>query len=453
MKALSLLFLGIVLIGITVVFRHDDLSGPRDSSAGLSGQESAPQSQIQDDQAGSNVPSQAEVVARPAPSVSQDKLLVFPDGEVLKVNWRKHKQPIVSQYGVDNYEILREAALNGDAIASIMLYEMQRSCQSRYESDDALEATIDQLHQTHTIPIPGQEQSARFSDPESIDKMATVMRSRYSTCEKLLAYQGNLEEKWLERSANDGWPLAMIECCFKHKQPTVSQYGVDNYEILREAALNGDAIASIMLYEMQRSCQSRYESDDALEATIDQLHQTHTIPIPGQEQSARFSDPESIDKMATVMRSRYSTCEKLLAYQGNLEEKWLERSANDGWPLAMIELGQQQEDQESARNLYQAAWDAGSAQSLSLLSEIMKRSYDNGEDPNANVEAFAVLHTYTIIETTLLEDQGRIAGRHAARLKAKLEDEQKQLLPRERDDALEMSKQMIRSNPNCCFGL
>ena len=327
MKAILLVLLGVILIGIVVVFQYDDSSSPSKSSVGLPSQGSLPQSQIQDDQAGAIQPSQAELVGGSALSESKDKLLVFPDGEVLEVKWRKHKQP------------------------------------------------------------------------------------------------------------------------------TVSQYGVDNYEILREAALTGDAIASIMLYEMQRSCQSRYESEDELEAALDQLYQTHTIPIPGREQPAGLGDPERIDRMEAQMRSKYSRCKKLLAYQGNLEEKWLERSANDGWPLAMIELGQQQEDQESARILYQAAWDAGSTQSLDLLSEIIRQSYENGVDPSANVEAFAMLRTYTIIETTLLKNQGRIAGRQAARLQAKLDEEQKLLLPQELEEALEMSKQMIRSNPNCCFGL
>jgi hypothetical protein len=260
-------------------------------------------------------------------------------------------------------------------------------------------------------------------------------------------------------TSSQGKPLIfpdgeVIEIIWRESmRPTVSAFGVDNYEILREAALTGDAIASIMLYEMQRSCQSHYDSEEDLEAAVDQLYQTHTIPRPGQERPTKIGDPEKLEEFATMMRSSYARCEKLFAYQGNFDEKWLERSANDGWPLAMIELGQQQKDQESARNLYQAAWDAGSVQSLSLLSEIIKRSYESGEDPNANVEAFAVLLTYTIIETTLLKDQGRIAGRHATSLKAKLEDEQKLLLPQERNEALEMSKQMIRSNPNCCFGL
>jgi hypothetical protein len=260
-------------------------------------------------------------------------------------------------------------------------------------------------------------------------------------------------------TSSQGKPLIfpdgeVIEIIWRESmRPTVSAFGVDNYEVMRKAALSGDAIVSFNLSEMQRSCQSHYDSDESLEAAVDQLYQTHTIPRPDQERPTKIGDPEKLEEIATMMRSSYARCEKLLAYQGDFDEKWLERSANDGWPLAMIELGQQQDDRESARNLYQAAWDTGSVQSLSLLSEIIMRSYESGENPNANVEAFAVLLTYTIIETTLLKDQGRIAGRHAARLKAKLEDEQKLLLPQERNEALEMSKQMIRSNPNCCFGL
>ena len=298
MRVTLLVVLGILLIGVAVTFRDTDLSVTRNSPVKPPSEEALTPSPIPDDQAGSAETSQAELIQKPRQSGLKDKSVVFPDGDVLEVNWRKHMRP------------------------------------------------------------------------------------------------------------------------------TVVEYSVDNYEILREAALNGDAIVSIMLYEMQRNCQSRYENEDELEAAVDQLHQTHTIPIPGQEKSVRLADPESIERTADSMRSKYSRCEKLFAYLGNLEENWLERSANDGWPLAMVELGQQQQDQGSARNLYQAAWDAGSVHGLSLLSEIIKQSYKSGEDPTANVEAFAVLHTYTIIETTLLEDQGRIAGRHTAKLQAKLDEEQ-----------------------------
>lgn len=325
MKATLLVLLGAIVIGIVVVTQQVDSSGPINSPPDLYSQESLP-SQTQDDNSGVNEGSQIEALESSAPALLDDNQLIFPDGDVVEINWRQHIRP------------------------------------------------------------------------------------------------------------------------------TVGNFGADNYEVLREAALNGDAIVSMILHEKQRSCQSRFESEEDLEAAVDQLHQTHTIPFPGQEQPSGISNPEYIENMEFILRDHFTDCQKFVAYQGNLNEKWLERSAADGWPVAMVELGQQQEAPESAKSYYQEAWEAGSVEGLELLAEIIKQSYESGEDPSANVEAFAVLHTYTIIESALLKDHGQVAGRFTAGLKANLEREQSLLRPRELRKAIEMSKQMIRSNPNCCFG-
>ncbi len=325
MKAALLVLIGAIVVGIVIVIQLVDSSGPSSSSPDLYSQELL-RSQTLDGDLDASDGSQIEAPESLAPALPDDNQLIFPDGEIVKINWRQHDRP------------------------------------------------------------------------------------------------------------------------------TVSNFDVDNYEVLREAALNGDAIISMILHERQRSCQSRFESEEDLEAAVDQLHQTHTIPFPGQEQPSGISNPEDIENMESILRAKFSDCEKLVAYQGSLEEKWLERSAADGWPIAMIELGRQQEDAELAKRFYLEAWEAGSVESLELLAEIIKHSYESGVAPSANVEAFAVLHTYTIIESATLKDHGQVAGRIIASLMAKLESERRLLRPRELREAIEMSKQMIRSNPNCCFG-
>ncbi len=79
------------------------------------------------------------------------------------------------------------------------------------------------------------------------------------------------------------------------------------------------------------------------------------------------------------------------------------------------------------------------------------QSYESGDDPTANIEAFAIFHTYIVIEQVMLKKYGESGRKFAQTMRNELDKKQSLLLPRELEAALDMSRQMIRLNPNCCF--
>lgn len=237
----------------------------------------------------------------------------------------------------------------------------------------------------------------------------------------------------------------------KYPMPSVRNIDIDNYEVLREAAMNGDAVISMILHEWQNGCRLQYETDEELEVAVDQLYQTHTYPVPGRDQSTALVDPKEVDLIAEGLRSNYLRCRKFAKKQGNLDEKWLERAAADGSSAAMIEMGLRQTDPELAESLYRKAWNAGNPGGLLELATMRYQSYESGDDPTANIEAFAIFHTYIVIEQVMLKKYGESGRKFAQTMRNELDKKQSLLLPRELEAALDMSRQMIRLNPNCCF--
>lgn len=224
-----------------------------------------------------------------------------------------------------------------------------------------------------------------------------------------------------------------------------------DYDVLRHAAEGGDGLAAQMLYENIFTCQKTYATREELEHAIDTLQQTNVIPQPDTGITAHITEPEKIDEIIENLRRQYASCSRLSIEQRDDEQKWLELAVANGNSLAMLEYGRALEDPVQAGRLFQQAWFLGNADALSFLADRYRESYENGVAPDDKVRWYAALYVFSRLLDAAHGGETGVAARWAQRNRAILDEATKDMLPHELDEAVELAKQMIRSNSNCCF--
>jgi hypothetical protein len=227
---------------------------------------------------------------------------------------------------------------------------------------------------------------------------------------------------------------------------------LENYHYYKSLAESGNGFAAYQLAEMMRNCSHTFLTRDELNAAKVQIRETFTFIDPERNVEVRIGEPADVDRYIENAIQRFENCSDFTVEQRQEHGKWMELAANNGYALAMIDYGNKLDDPEASVALYRAAWREGNGDALLSLAEGLERTYNQGIDPTAKVPAYAAMHAFV---TLLTEAHGagpeRVVGRWTLRNQAKLDEMAKELLPSELETAVELSKQLITSNRNCCF--
>ena len=227
---------------------------------------------------------------------------------------------------------------------------------------------------------------------------------------------------------------------------------LENFRYFRLLAESGNGFAAYQLADMMRSCSHTFLTRDELASAISRLRETFTYFDPERNAVVQLGQQADVNKFIEMKRQLFENCREFSAEQRQLHDHWLELSANNGYTLGMLDYGRQLDDLQASVELYRGAWRQGSGHALLELAEGLERIYDQGIDPTAKVPSCAALHAYvTLLKIAYGMDPERVAGRQTLHYRTKLDQMTIKLLPRELDEALRLSRQMINNNKNCCF--
>lgn len=227
---------------------------------------------------------------------------------------------------------------------------------------------------------------------------------------------------------------------------SVSEY----YEEWSSRAKAGDGDAAFLLHNSLANCKSRIESEEELNEAIDQLYQTHSTQtsddgtpntIPG------FQD-ERLKIVETSLRKSFVKCKELTDEQMPNGSEWLILAANHGNAHAARQLAQELfvSDLGESIKYLEMAWLSGDLDALPELAFIYSKGGPDGTDP---VQANVYWSLYVMITKQLQEAGGELL--HAPPSEEITASYASQLRPYEIEQSIAMAKQILRSNPNCCF--
>lgn len=225
-----------------------------------------------------------------------------------------------------------------------------------------------------------------------------------------------------------------------------------NHDRLKTEAEAGSGIAAYVLSEMMRTCSRTYVTRADLDVAIDKLQQTHTFINPANNKEMRIADPENLDSYVKYFHEDFEYCEGVTAEQRAAHLSWLEMSANNGFPLGMIEYGKHVSDPVISAGLFESAWKLGNGEALVLLSESYSELYEQGVDPGANVLSYAAMKAYDVLLASSRGPNEQVNSR-VDEIRSKLNKMRGTLLPHQLDEAEQIAKSMITSNRNCCSAM
>lgn len=225
-----------------------------------------------------------------------------------------------------------------------------------------------------------------------------------------------------------------------------------DYVPLRLAAEAGDGQAAWLLYEGLRSCEVNFRSERELSDALEQLQQTRSITMPnGSEMgfSPNMSD-EDISRVVAALRQGYVDCIGVADWQISEKDKVLKMAAEGGSSEAAIEYARELEELQLARRWLDSAWEQGNARALNFLAENYRESYERGLEADGAIKAYAAGLLHAALTESEFSDRGMPTNSIVSDMRDYLEYTAARMRPHEVDEAMEMAKAMLRSNPNCC---
>ncbi len=223
------------------------------------------------------------------------------------------------------------------------------------------------------------------------------------------------------------------------------------YEELSWRARAGDADAAFLLHNSLAGCsRSRIESEEELNEAIDHLYQTHSIQKSGDgiPHIIPGSGYERLEIIEAGLRESFVKCKGLNDEQIANGNQWLTLAANNGNSHAAHRLAQEYYASDLGESIkyLEMAWLSGELDALSALAFIHSKGRPNETDP---VQANAYWRLYVMITQQLQEAGGELL--YVPQSEEITASYASQLRPHEVEQSIALAKQILRSNPNCCF--
>lgn len=229
---------------------------------------------------------------------------------------------------------------------------------------------------------------------------------------------------------------------------------LENYLYYKALAESGNGLAAYMLVNMMRSCDGAHRTRRELDLAIQGMRRTFEFTDPSTGRTVRLAEPEAVEEYIAGEISNFENCIEFTVEQRQEHVAWLELAANLGHPPAMLDYGRSLDDPVAARVLYEAAWLQGDGHALGFIAESLQKTYDQGLDPKAKIPAYAARYAFvTLLNEAFGADPERVTGRWTLRNQEVLDVLTRTMLPSELEEAVELSRQLIESNENCCFSM
>ena len=215
------------------------------------------------------------------------------------------------------------------------------------------------------------------------------------------------------------------------------------------------------MYRFLTYCARDYGSESELDQAIEQVYQTHTVPIP---ESGRDSHVEADDygDVENQMRKRFELCANISEASTKEAGHWLELAADNSYPRAMTQYANRHPGESRSLQYLEAAWLAGDSSAPADLAHYYREATDTFPHTQKPDKIAAYAYTYLGMklwdmkwDTTLVDMKlsavGDIARRWEAANEEHLRLETLKLAAHELEAGTEMAKTILRNNENCCY--
>ena len=237
---------------------------------------------------------------------------------------------------------------------------------------------------------------------------------------------------------------------FDHVSPPYGKH----YEPLRDLALEGDPYTAFSLFLVLDECKGAFESQDEVTAEINRLRETHMLRFPQWgNKILRARDSTDVEPMISRIQAHFDKCEPITAEQKSEGDMWLKKAASGGPTTAMIWYGTVLDDHDKAVLMLERAWNDGAYRALPELAKRYQENFDSGMVPTDKIRAFAALYAYAKLLEHAQVTHGYPPGRAMERAESAVELRTALMHEHEIKEGIEAAKIIIRSNPNCCFGI
>lgn len=230
--------------------------------------------------------------------------------------------------------------------------------------------------------------------------------------------------------------------------PRLSMEGppAEVYARLRDMAIEGDVEAAFRLWTMLDSCQFAYEKSEDLQSALNTLSQTQSVKLPEMDE-AKYVGDKSAKTYEEALRLSFEHCRGVTDEMKAEKTGWLKQASDVGYPLAMMNYSDVEKGYASAMDLETRRWQAGDSAAMLKLYELYQEKYISGEMPDNNIIAYAHLLVYRQIS----EKKWGPNSRRMEGLLPQFEIATALMRPNELEAASALARDLIESNPNCCF--
>ena len=225
------------------------------------------------------------------------------------------------------------------------------------------------------------------------------------------------------------------------------------YSQLRQEALAGDASAAFLLSTALNGCDFAYPDEVSMNEAIDHLRRTGELRAPGTAEPTPIRPGSDISQVEEdLFRRPFRFCRGISLEQRAESTTWLKMAAEQGHPGAAIAYARKLGRSNEAVRMYEIAWRDGKYDAAGQLAKLYEQGKGTERAPDA-VKALAYYYLYNKI--TLHRLQGAttpIRSRGYELERQDLDSRMASAAPEVRDAAMRLAKQLLRENPNCCYG-
>ena len=223
-----------------------------------------------------------------------------------------------------------------------------------------------------------------------------------------------------------------------------------NYPYFRSLAQGGNPEVSVKLSKAMQTCDLLAPPDEAtLEAAIDRMYQTHTLPVFGGSREIDLSGKTDFHEAANGLRALSRSCwgvpeaDRIEAYG------WLEVAAESEYLPAVEEILSSKKGTAEHFELVLESWRLGRIGALQDLFVVYRTGSFGVEPDPVAAYAYSYLHSnITILDLSAnggKRSQQRIAGRHRF-----IEAQEARLRDHQIEAGQALAREILKANPNCC---
>lgn len=228
----------------------------------------------------------------------------------------------------------------------------------------------------------------------------------------------------------------------------------DSYHGLLDLARAGDTDAAYKLGTSLRSCKGAFKSNANLQLAIDSLISNYSYKTPEGERIEYSVDGPGLGVATEVerLRTQFKSCRDITPQQVSEANEWIGVAAESGNLAAALEIANGLAPGLEKLEAFERVWSLGEPNGLGWLSVALRDGWP-GVKPDA-VRSYAMALAHFELGRLVMKDRyGSVSpGFREQEMLVILDRQRSQLSHDQEFRAVELAKELIIQNQNCCVG-